>query len=391
MTNKFVDLVSICDFQGGTQPPKKLWTKSIQEGYVRMLQIRDFTQGNVEPEYVPITKSIKFCTEDDVLIARYGASVGKILTGLSGAYNVAIMKTIPNTQKLLKRYLYYYLKSNIFQNFIKNVGGRSAQAGFNKQDLSKLKIYLPSLEMQKKIVDILDQTNLLIEKRKQQILTLSSLKKSIFLDMFGDPITNRKELPIDKLGNLTTHVSSGVTPKGGSKSYIDKGIPLIRSQNVLVNELDLNNVVYISNDVHQKMKRSQLLNRDVLFNITGASIGRSAVYEGKDNLANVNQHVCIIRVNKRLNPYYLSYFLNSDYFQKNIVATNNGATRQAFNYSQIKEFKLMLPDIDLQNEFERKIKIIDKMIKKLKEGLNDLEKLLDSLTQKAFNGDLFND
>ena len=99
-------LTDICDFQGGSQPPKDEWLFEKQEGYIRMLQIRDFTQSEkVVPEYVKISKSTKICQADDILIARYGASIGKILTGLSGAYNVAIMRAIHETHMLQKKYL----------------------------------------------------------------------------------------------------------------------------------------------------------------------------------------------------------------------------------------------------------------------------------------------
>ncbi|MDE5993624.1 MAG: hypothetical protein K2G87_11315, partial [Oscillospiraceae bacterium] len=84
------NLIDVCDFQGGSQPPKKEWSLNLKDGYIRMLQIRDFTQSEkTVPEYVKIGSTTKTCMSDDILIARYGASIGKILTGLSGAYNVA--------------------------------------------------------------------------------------------------------------------------------------------------------------------------------------------------------------------------------------------------------------------------------------------------------------
>src|SRR5690606_33167370 len=130
---------------------------------------------NGKKEYVIKKEGMNTCEEDDILIARYGASVGKILTGLKGTYNVALMKTIPDENKLLKKYLYYYLKSTLFQNYIKNVGTRAAQAGFNKNDLKNLKIFLPSLSIQEKIVNVLDKAQLLIDKRKAQIEALDQL------------------------------------------------------------------------------------------------------------------------------------------------------------------------------------------------------------------------
>ena len=82
----YYKLCDICDFQGGSQPPKEEWSLDLKDGYIRMLQIRDFTQSErIVPEYIKITNSTKTCDEDDILIARYGASLGKILTGLAGA------------------------------------------------------------------------------------------------------------------------------------------------------------------------------------------------------------------------------------------------------------------------------------------------------------------
>ena len=128
----FVKLTDVCDFQGGTQPPKSVWKKDLEDGYIRMLQIRDFTQrekNNVE--YIPYKKTLKTCEEQDILIGRYGASVGKICTGLSGAYNVALVKTKPNLDKIRRDFILHLLRGTIFQNFILNVGDRAAQAGLN--------------------------------------------------------------------------------------------------------------------------------------------------------------------------------------------------------------------------------------------------------------------
>ena len=162
-----VSLTDICDFQGGTQPPKDEWIDQPAQGYVRMLQIRDFTQSDKNYiEYVKDTGKLKTCIEDDILIGRYGASIGKILTGLAGAYNVAIVKTIPDEKVVSKKYLYWYLNSQYFQRFISNVGSRAAQAGFNKNDLGAAQIPLVDKERQEEICEVLEKANKLISLRK---------------------------------------------------------------------------------------------------------------------------------------------------------------------------------------------------------------------------------
>lgn len=283
------------------------------------------------------------------------------------------------------KYLYYYLN---YKDLSKYVTG-TTRGKINRKSLGKINIKLPNKRDQLKIIKILDLIDDLKQKRKQQIEALSALKQSIFVDMFGTVKTNNYSFKKSKLGDFALLVTSGSTPKGGSESYLKEGVPLIRSQNVLWNELRLEDVVFISEETHKNMKRSQLNNRDVLLNITGASIGRSVVYRGADFEANVNQHVCIIRLNEYINPYYLSYYFANEEFQKNVVNKNIGATRQAFNYTQIKNFDILVPDLSLQNAFEDKVKQVDKQIDLLSNSLEQVNLLYDSILHKAFNGEIF--
>ena len=156
--------------------------------------------------------------------------------------------------------------------------------------------------------------------------------------------------PLQRLGELTDLISSGSTPKGGSKVYLENGpVLFIRSQNVRMNELDLTDVAYISEDVDTGMKRTRVRANDVLLNITGASIGRVAVFGMAHLRANVNQHVCIIRPkNGRLCSRYLCHYLATPAFQAEINRVQNGGTRQALTVTQIADFKIPLPVFENQ-------------------------------------------
>lgn len=141
------------DIQGGTQPPKSQFIHSLDKGYVRFLQIRDFSSDNT-PTYIPDSNRNKECVETDVLLGRYGASVGKILTGKTGAYNVACAKVIIKSSQIEKKYLFYLLHSNRVQNVLKNIS-RSAQGGFNKGDLSAIELIIPNKQYQLSLCKIL--------------------------------------------------------------------------------------------------------------------------------------------------------------------------------------------------------------------------------------------
>ena len=161
-------LGEVCDFEGGSQPPKSEWINHPEDGYVRMLQIRDFTKSrNAEIEYVKVTKKLRLCKADDILIGRYGASVGKILTGLAGAYNVAIIKSIPNEELIRKDFIRRYFESSLFQSILFKVcTSRAAQAGFSKDDIKDELIPLPPLSEQQRIVERLDSAFAHIDELK---------------------------------------------------------------------------------------------------------------------------------------------------------------------------------------------------------------------------------
>lgn len=146
----------VCQFTGGSQPSKENFIYKPLEGYVRLVQIRDFKTNEFET-YVPEKLVTKFFTEDDIMIARYGPPVFQILRGMSGAYNVALMKAIPNEKLVLKDYWFYYLQNPVIQNFVIESSQRTAgQSGVNLEHLYKFQVFLPDISEQKGIVKELD-------------------------------------------------------------------------------------------------------------------------------------------------------------------------------------------------------------------------------------------
>ena len=385
-------LTDICDVQGGSQPPKEEWSFEEQEGYIRMLQIRDFTQSErVTPEYIKISNSTKICEADDILIARYGASIGKILTGLAGAYNVAIMRTIPDTSKIKKKYLYYYLKSPYFQNAILNVGSRAAQAGFNKEDLSKLDIECPELSEQENIASILDKVEIVIRKRKEELVFLDKLIKARFVEMFGDAVANPMKWPIKKLKELSVQINSGNTPKGGSENYVEEGITFFRSQNVWKDRLEMDDIVYIDAETHASMKRSSLKHGDILMTKTGrintenSSLGRAALYDGEDDMANVNGHVYFIRLKEGVNNKFVLRILVSPEYRELIRSVCvGGIDKRQLNKEHIEDFPIICPPSDRVNEYVAFVEQVDKSKVVVQKAFDETQMLYDSLLQEFF-------
>lgn len=173
-----------------------------------------------------------------------------------------------------------------------------------------------------------------------------------------------------KLREISKKIGSGVTPRGGSESYQSHGIPLIRSQNVLRGRLDISDVAFIDRATHSKMHSSVVRPSDVLLNITGASIGRSCVVPDTVQDANVNQHVCIIRLHEGNDPDYISYFLNSYLGRKQIWSFQGGGSREGLNFEQVGGIKLPLPSENEQRKIAEILRTWDEAIEKL-EALRD--------------------
>ncbi len=140
------------NISGGTQPPKSQFSTNPKEGYIQLYQIRDYGK-HPQPVFIPYKNTLKISEEGDILLARYGASLGKVFFAKKGAYNVAIARVIPlYTRELInKQFIYWYYNCSIYQIHIKD-RSRSAQAGFNKEDMADLFFPLPPLAEQMRIV-----------------------------------------------------------------------------------------------------------------------------------------------------------------------------------------------------------------------------------------------
>jgi len=161
---------------------------------------------------------------------------------------------------------------------------------------------------------------------------------------------------IERLGDLASKIGSGQTPSGRYRAYLNTGIPLIRSQNVLMGSFTSDGLAFISEKTDAEMAGSRVQAGDVLLNITGASIGRVCVVPVEYCPANVNQHVCIIRCGDALIPEYLAALLASPDFQSLIAELEAGGTRQALTKSMIENFTIPVPAIEMQANIAAKLK-----------------------------------
>lgn len=385
-------LGEVCDFEGGSQPPKSEWVKQPKEGYVRMLQIRDFTKSRESQiEYVKISKKLRLCKSDDILIGRYGASVGKILTGLAGAYNVAIIKSIPYENIISKEFIRRYFESSSFQRLLFKVcDTRTAQAGFSKDDIKDALVPIPSLDEQQRIVERLDAAFENIDKLKanaeKQLAEAQTLfQKSLAKAM--EPKEGWEERNLDDVAAIFSGYAfkSSVFQKEGKYQ-------VLRIGNIKQNNLRLSdNAVFIDDLDSGVLNKSLLKEGDLVVTQTGTrhkrDYGFVAMVE-KDNLL-LNQRNACVRFRNKLSAQFFLYYSYTDLYKDSFFANEGGTVGQGnVGLSALKEMKYYTPPLAEQQRIVERLDALSENIRKYEEIqrqiISECDALKQALLRKVF-------
>jgi len=308
------------------------------------------------------------CTEifpGDILVSRLPDPVGRacIIPEKEERMITAVDCTIcrPNESIISKEYLCYFMRSSAYYKRLLGSVTGTTRKRISRKNLGNVELEVPSKERQMDVVEQLDCLVKVIESRKQELQLLDNLIKARFVEMFGNPVINEKRWRQKSLGEITTKIGSGATPKGGKGAYQEEGITLIRSMNVHNGLFEYRELAHISDEQAAKLDNVAIEENDVLLNITGASVARSCVVPNKILPARVNQHVCIIRCKEYINPVFLNKLLIDDNYQDLLWSVAGaGATREAITKQQVERLQIIMPPVELQNEFMRFCNQVDK-------------------------------
>ena len=396
---------SLIDIEGGTQPPKSQFINEYREGYIRLVQIRDFTSDKYIV-FVPDTAKLKHFNEDDILIARYGASLGRICTGMSGAYNVALAKTIFSSNILNRKYVYWMLQSESFQAPLMGIS-RTAQAGFNKEDLSTFAMPLPPLSEQQRIVNRIESLFAKLDEAKQKaqdaLDSFETRKAAILHKAFTGELTAqwRKEHGVGMESWETYElvecfeIVSGIQ-KTPARSPKDNPIPYLAVANVYRDKIDLSDIRYFE-VTPEEIEKLKLQDKDILIvegNGSGNEIGRCAMWHNELPLCIHQNHIIRMR-NKTADvlPEYVLYYLNSQ-VGRSVMQERAKTTAGLYNLSagKVKTIPLAFASLDEQIEI---VRILDDLLVKEQQAKEAAEGVLDqidliqkAILARAFRGEL---
>ena len=284
-----------------------------------------------------------------------------------------------------------WIKSEAAKRFFYNattVGASVCRRNVEWDTLYEQPLYLPCLDEQEKVAKFLALLSDRINKQQQYVSALKKYKRGLLRAYFmTDEWNAHHKWEKCKLGLCCSKIGSGKTPRGGSSVYVDRGVMFLRSQNVLWGALDISDVSYIDDETNKTMLSSEVHSGDVLLNITGASIGRSCIYSLNER-ANVNQHVCILRLSnggkENLLPEFLLQQILSDHIQQQVMDCQNGGSREGLNFQQIADFDIVIPDIAEQRKICGMLNAFDCKVISEEKSLNALVCLRASLMQQLF-------
>jgi type I restriction enzyme S subunit len=439
-TWEFAPLHEVIELVGGSQPPKSDFKYEPEEGYVRLIQIRDYKSDD-HLVYIPLNKARRFVSPEEVMIGRYGPPIFQILRGLEGAYNVALMKAAPVCDIFTNEYLFKYLSNQDLYNYVNSASDRTAgQSGVNKSHLEKYPVAVPPKAEQKVIADKLDTLLAQVETTKARLDRIPQILKTFRQSVlaaavsgklteewrlnnspktvnvkfiadevfekgwsqgnFGKKLDRAPELTSEELNIVVSHkdcwpmirlgaLCESIVPNRDKPKTFSGGNHWLLTQNFSEQSIwiDYSKIESgLSNNEIKQYNSKIIKSSNVIMTCVGR-VGLSAVLE-EDAVINQQLHAFI--VNDYIKAEYLAYCIraNVKYYEAKATST----TISYLNKTSCNSLPIPLPTIEEQTEIVRRVEQLfahaDKIEQQVKAAQQRVNKLTQSILAKAFRGEL---
>jgi len=373
-------------FSGGSQPPRSNFVSTPQEGYVRLIQIRDYKTDKFAT-YIPSGMASKFCDKEDIMIGRYGPPIFQILRGLSGAYNVALIKAIPQNG-LLSRYAYHFLKSPSLYNFIDSLSQRSSgQTGIEMDELKDYPLPLPPEEEQRVLADVFDKWDHSIDLTENLIAAKQERRTWLMHQL----LTGKR-----RLSGFGKPAPDGGTPEGWQTPKTDAIFRNISKKNcpgetVLSVTQDAGVVARDSlerkiNMSHENTHTYKLVEPGD-FVISLRSFQGGLEYSRYRGLVSPAYHVIRPKV-KICDDFFRLYFKSNEFIQRLAIATIGIRDGKQISFEDFAFMKIPVPPLDEQQKIAAVIDTADRELDLLRFQLDALRDQKKGLMQQLLTGKL---
>ncbi len=389
MSSKKLD--DLCEILSGNAFKSKEY---VDEG-IRVIRITNVQRGEIvdnDPKYMPYSTqelySKYLLDEGDILISQTGnvGRVGKVPSQILPAFLNQRVAKISNKSpdELLDDYLFWVLNNEAFERDALYDSSGVAQKNLSMSWIKNYKIPLPSLDEQKAIVAKLDRAQRLIDIDKTMLEKYDELIQSVFLDMFGDPVTNPKGWEVKRFDDLVADdcpLTYGIVQPGDE---VINGVPCVRPVDLTQQFISVKGIKRISPEISSKYARTLLKGGEILLSVRG-SVGEISIADHTLQDANVTRGIVPIWFDKSISSKLFFYYLyKTKRIQEKIKSLSRGATLVQLNLKELRSLELIAPPISKQHEFEKYAKEVNMQWKLSDLSLAKSEELFSSLVQEVF-------
>lgn len=365
------------------------------DGKVRLIQLADIGDGqflNKSKRFMNIETARKlnctFIRKNDILIARMPDPLGRCCLfpfdedeKYVTVVDIAILRIKSNYSQ---SYIQYIINTPQVRHVIEGQTTGTTRKRITRKKLEKLRIPLPALAEQQKIASILDAADSLRQKDQQLIEKYTELSQSLFLDMFGDPVSNPMGWQFSKLNDVVTKLGDGLH---GTPVYSEQGeYYFINGNNLHHGVIEFTSTTKTVSQNEFVKHKKELNSSTMLVSING-TIGKVAFYNGEKIV--LGKSACYFNVNELLiNKAYLFYLIEAPYFIRYALGMATGSTIKNVSLKTMRGFPVSMPPITLQNQFAERIQAIEAQKQQAQTNLQKSADLFNSLLQRAFKGEL---
>ena len=319
---------------------------------------------------------VGFPIDEGVIYVQNAADEG-IMSPAYGVWDI-------HAEKVLPEYLECCLHSPQSMSYYmsKLKGTTARRRSITTEDLLSLPISLPDKSEQRRRLSLLSSCKDTISKSEQQLAKLDELVKSRFVEMFGDPISHLDRGETKQLDRIAERITVGFVGEA-SNDYVEAGVPYLRTQNVRVNHIDLEGLIYVNESFHKKNSKSIIRPGDIVISRVGANRGMAAVIPESLPEANIANCLIVGRTNL-IDSCYLAFYLNMSYGKRPQFGASVGSAQGVVNTSVLKKWEIYVPEKKEQKEFVEYVNQVDKSKLAVKQSLEKLETLKKSLMQQYF-------
>lgn len=335
----------------------------------------------------------KFALRSGDLLVCEGGEVGRtaVWDGPPGVYYQKAVHRLRAKEPVEPRYVMHYMRWAAQRNEFARLTNSTSIAHLTQTKLRKLRIPLPPLQEQNRIAAILDTADAIRNKRRESLDQLDELVQSVFIDVFGDPVTNSQGWEIDTLKNCSQGIVDG--PFGSNLKtvdYVDSGIPVLQGKNITGDRFKWFDVRYVTPEKAEKLKRSEVREGDHLL-IKIGSIGYTAVLDSLRGHEFAIIPANMMRVRRdpsRVTEQYLHTLLRTPGMVQRIQGLASKTAQPALSLKKIRSLEIPVPPLQVQEQFEEIVESVEALRGAAEYHAEELDTLFASLQSRAFSGEL---